>query len=827
MPLSSIQQIENYLHQYQPLLSGNWSLLQVSDIYETLNYQFTQTQRKEFTEAARARWMGATTQFTQGLLRYMNGSISFQKDPFLPLLAPWNVLLAQLSNTSLASPVHDSLQLLLVRRKQMSQSFQGDFQTIEHLRRIIQDVGSEYPDTEIGLTGLPVLESDEMRSSQESMTYASVLSLAGVCGLFVIGFRGWRYPLLATLVLAVGIAWAFGFLTVSVGRMNILSMSFSIILIGLGVDYSIHFLSRYLQERDYGESVQQALMKTTTRVGPGLIISALTTALAFFTAAFTDFLGVAELGIIVGAGIILCLLASIVVLPALLFMTEPRYPSTTTEPPSLLLPKLLRPFHKHPTPVILTIVIIAVFFGRLALDVPYDNNLLNLQPEGLSSVEWQKRILTHSNRSAWSAVSIADNPQELVQKKEAFLKQSTIKHIDEIASMLPVNQTEKLPYLQSIHTKLKSLPSQPVSLPVSDPSELQFQLNSFKTALADSPLPESLVIRESRSNLFHSISRLTDVFRSLSPEQQQIRLRDFQQKLAGSFIRQLQALYSISLPEPITTDDFPVALKERFIGSTGKWLMHIYAKENVWEMESLGQFVHQLRSVDPRVTGSPLQTFEASRQMKDSYQKAAWYALIAITLLLLISFRSLSQVVLTLSPVGIGMLLLLGTMRLMDIPLNPANMIVLPLILGIGVDNGVHVLHDFRIQKNNYSLSAHTARAILLTSLTTMIGFGTLALSQHRGVQSLGIVLFIGVGYCLISSLAVLPAVLSTFVGKKNTTASKIEPSNQSDHVGTGDLSPEAARTHRIDTGQDPVELRHLHTGEKSQAVPPRDTVSD
>ena len=252
-------------------------------------------------------------------------------------------------------------------------------------------------------------------------------------------------------------------------------------------------------------------MKTTTRVGPGLIISALTTALAFFTAAFTDFLGVAELGIIVGAGIILCLLASIVVLPALLFMTEPRYPSTTTEPPSLLLPKLLRPFHKHPTPVILTIVIIAVFFGRLALDVPYDNNLLNLQPDGLSSVEWQKRILTHSNRSAWSAVSIADNPQELVQKKEAFLKQSTIKHIDEIASMLPVNQTEKLPYLQSIHTILNSLPSQPVSLPVSDPSELQFQLNSFKTALADSPLPESLVIRESRSNLFQSISRLTDV----------------------------------------------------------------------------------------------------------------------------------------------------------------------------------------------------------------------------------------------------------------------------------------------------------------------------
>jgi hypothetical protein len=170
--------------------------------------------------------------------------------------------------------------------------------------------------------------------------------------------------------------------------------------------------------------------------------------------------------------------------------------------------------------------------------------------------------------------------------------------------------------------------------------------------------------------------------------------------------------------------------------------------------------VHDVRSVDPKATGNPLQTYEASRQMKRSYEQAALYALAAIFALIYLDFRSLRHTLLAMLPVGLGMLLMFGLLGWLGEPLNPANMIVLPLILGIGVDDGVHIVHDYLRRKGPYRMSASTASAILITSLTTMVGFGSLMIASHRGLQSLGRVLTIGVTCCLFSSFVMLPAAL-------------------------------------------------------------------
>jgi hypothetical protein len=211
----------------------------------------------------------------------------------------------------------------------------------------------------------------------------------------------------------------------------------------------------------------------------------------------------------------------------------------------------------------------------------------------------------------------------------------------------------------------------------------------------------------------------------------------------------------------VTVADLPVDLAERFVSPGGKWLLQVYAGRNVWEFEPLQHFVSEVRRIDPRATGRPLLAYEASLQMKRSYEEAALYALAAIILVLALDFRRLDDTILALLPVGVGMLLMFGVLGLCGINLNPANMIVLPLIIGIGIDNGVHVLHDFRAQRGEYWLSASTAGAIVLTSLTTMIGFGSLMISDHRGIRSLGIVLTIGVACCLATSFILLPAVLS------------------------------------------------------------------
>ncbi len=204
----------------------------------------------------------------------------------------------------------------------------------------------------------------------------------------------------------------------------------------------------------------------------------------------------------------------------------------------------------------------------------------------------------------------------------------------------------------------------------------------------------------------------------------------------------------------------------RFVGKNNQQLLRIYPNASIWDMDALEGFVRQVEAVDPKVTGQPLQTFYASRQMQHSYIHAGIYSLIAVMIILLIDFRSLSGTLLAIFPMAVGMLMMFGILGLNDIPLNPANMIVLPLILGIGIDDGVHVVHDYRQQKRGFTLGASTTTGVMITTLTTMIGFGALMLADHRGLASLGRVLTIGIGCCLFTSVVMLPCLLTLIAGK-------------------------------------------------------------
>ena len=231
----------------------------------------------------------------------------------------------------------------------------------------------------------------------------------------------------------------------------------------------------------------------------------------------------------------------------------------------------------------------------------------------------------------------------------------------------------------------------------------------------------------------------------------------FQQQMAGDLLSRLYVLKSMANPEPPKLTDLPESLTSRFVGAHGLHLLKIYGRGNIWDMDALGKFVQDVRSVDPRATGNPLQAYEASLEMKQSYEKSALYALIVISALLLFDFRSIRYTLLAMLPLAVGLAQTFGLLGLLGIPLNPANMIALPLLLGISVDEGVHIVHDFLDQKGKYKISQSTAVAVLVDSLTTIVGFGSLMVASHQGLQSLGRVLTIGVTCCLFTSLIMLP----------------------------------------------------------------------
>jgi predicted RND superfamily exporter protein len=206
-------------------------------------------------------------------------------------------------------------------------------------------------------------------------------------------------------------------------------------------------------------------------------------------------------------------------------------------------------------------------------------------------------------------------------------------------------------------------------------------------------------------------------------------------------------------------EDIPAPLRHRFISKSGdRYLLQVNPRENVWERAPQEVFVRELRQVAPDATGEPVQLYEYTTLLKDSYVEAAWYALAAVAVLVWVHFRSLSAVFLALLPVGLGTLWLAGFLGWVGQPFNPANIMTLPLVVGIGVTNGIHVLNRFAEEGRPAIFARSTGKAVLLSALTTVAGFGSLMLAQHRGIASLGLVMALGTLACLVAGVVVLPA---------------------------------------------------------------------
>ncbi|MFO0917102.1 MAG: MMPL family transporter [Planctomycetaceae bacterium] len=805
----------DHLSAYRPVLDGEWGHLRLEELIPKLRARLYAAEKKHPEQAPDA--LAHLDRLSHSLAACLDDRNNFTN--------PWPDIIPldpQMENQKdeVVYVLNDEGTLGFVMASPViaEDNFEGASAAIDCVRRIIRQTASEYPEATISLTGIPVLENDEMRRSQQDSTWSSIISFAGVAVLMFLGFRGFRHPVIGLIMLAVGLAWSFGYLALAVGHLNILTVAFAAILMGLGIDFAIHVLSRYLELRHEGLPLRAALIETSGSTGVGIITGAVTTSLAFFCATLTDFLGVAELGIIAGGGVLFCALAAFTVLPTLILLADRR-----TEVRELPIPfqgKSLRwATSRHPWTVLAICAAVCGAIGYGSFDwsgptpqprLTYDHNLLNLQAKGLESVEAQKQIFQASQHSLLYAVSLADSAEEARVLKARFSALPTVHRVEELASRLPSSPaTETKLLVQGYHSLLAHLPSEP------EPPQ---PANHLAVGAAIEKLYEEMRERNDdvSQRIAHNLDQFLDGYSHLSTFAAQLRfLGEFEYRLSYALLAQFQALAAASNPEPVEVDDLPSELRARFVSPQGKWQLQIFPKDQVWDMEPLERFVNDVRSVDPEVTGTPLQNYEAARQIKHSYEICAVYALLVILVVLLFDFldkrhvawtflpplalvlgvawmlptgqmrehlmslvagytvavfaialvldrSSVWDTILAFAPPGAGLALTLGILAVCDIPLNPANLIILPLILGIGVDNGVHILHDFRSKPNQiYSLSASTVNAIVLCSATTMIGFGSMLIAAHQGMYSLGLVLTIGVGACLLVALIILPAILA------------------------------------------------------------------
>lgn len=799
---------------YRPILNGRWDLIQLQGLLARLRLQLQTASAQGPREADNL--LHHADRLTSSLAAFFEDRNDFP-NPW-PDVVPVEPKLAERASETVYLLSDDGdMGFVMASPARSGDSFEGASGAIDALRKLSDEVTAEFPGTKIALTGIPVLENDEMRRSAQDSTWASVLSFAGVALITIWGFRGLRHPMLAMAMLAVGMAWSFGLATAVVGHLNILSVSFAAILIGLGCDFSTHLLSRYLDLRHKGEDVADAMEDSAGVVGGGIVTGAITTALAFFCATFTDFLGVAELGIIASGGILTCLLATFTFFPAVVALADQNAPTRTLPNPfeGKWLRKLTQSF---PGITLGVATALSVAVGVLACDwsagqpkpkLQYDHNLLNLQAQGLESVETQKRVFESSKHSLLYAISLADSPEEARRLKQKFEALPSVHHVEELASRLPEHAPSETKLLvQAFHAELSRLPERPPQFQPVLPEPVGRTLDDLYRFLRSRNDPLSQKVAA-------NIDRFLDAFTQLNFTEQTQFLTEFQYRVAYALLAQFQALADASDPEPVVTADLPAELKSRFVSPQGKWLLQVYPRDQIWDMAPLKKFVTETRSVDPEVTGTPLQNYEAALQIKHSYEVCAIYALVVILIVLLVdflprqhllwvfgpplalmvvvvavlqarrvdwsltwvllsyaglafaiasglSFRAVVDTVLTMATPLCGLLLTFGLMSIFGIPLNPANLIILPLILGIGVDHGVHILHDYHAKPHEvYGVSPSMVNSVVLTSTTTMVGFGSMMIAAHRGLYSLGAVLTIGVGMCLFVSLVPVPALLA------------------------------------------------------------------
>ena len=652
--------------------------------------------------------------------------------------------------------------------------------TVEELRRLVKETQAEVPGVNAGVTGFPALDFDEGAQSQKDTTLASIVSLLICALIFIYGYNETGRPIKATICLVIGLGYTLAFATIAVGHLNILTMTFVPMLVGLAIDFGVHLITRYEEELRHGKSRQAALGKAMVYTGQGIFTGAFTTAGAFLAMCFTRFKGIQEMGLICGGGLAICFIPMMTLLPALLMRGRQ----------NLLDHQMGEPKHRarienlwlgHPRTVLACTLILCALAATQIGKVRFDYNLLKLQSPTVSSVQTEDKLIRYAGQSLLYGVLLADTPEQALKLEEQLTNLPAVASVETMAERLSEDPADKQPLIRDIKNELAPLQIKyPDAGPV-DVNELSVTLYSL-AGYCDATLnylgtnepalrAHFYTLRDTIQTLRHDLTTGTDSEVSTKVQQ----LTTYQQAMFNDLRDTFDALKNQDDSSRLTAADLPPALRNMFIGTSGKYMLQVYPKKDVWKRENQKEFIDQVRKVDPNLTGMPVQLYEYTELLKQSYVQAAWYSLAAIIVLILFHFRSVSSVILSLLPVAIGSLWLGGVMGALGVQLNPANIMILPLVIGIGVTNGIHILNRFAEEQHPSILARSTGKAVFVSGLTAIAGFGSLIIAKHRGIHSLGIVMAAGVTSCMIAALTFLPTLLMLMVERRGGT--KKQPS--------------------------------------------------
>jgi uncharacterized protein len=707
--------------------------------------------------------------FLEALLAQMSARL----DRASPYRSPWGDLF------SLGDPdanagyfVSDDGSLLFILADPVGGqgSFTNDQSAIEGIRRYVRQLHAEYPDVRVGVTGGPTLSNDEMTTAFADSGKATVLAFGLTLGLLFLAFRQTVKPLLMLGALAVSLAWSMGVITLTVGHLTVFSVMFISIVVGIGINYGIYFLFRYEEETRLGRTVQEALEQTAARTGPGILLGAAMAMATFYALMLTEFHGIQEFGFVAGTALLMSVLAMLTLFPSLLVLVDrSRVAGASAHAPPGV--PLVESLVRYPKTILIGAATLTVFSLWSLGTVAFDFNVLNLQAKATESVIWEQKILASAARSGFSALDSATSLDELRRKQAGFERLPSVSGVDSALMLIPERQPEKIEVIRQLAPMVAPLRLAPAKALRLDrlTASLRTLERRFDMAVAEAgPAEADRDVQALRAQ----VGALLDKLSHTDPGRVRIALGDYQAQLYADFQNKLTTLQQNLSPQPVTTEDVPAELRRKFVGASGRLLLQIHPRVNIWDRQGATRFVEELRSVDPDVTGTPIITYESIQLMEKAYRQGTVYALVLVTTLSVLMLRRLRESLLAVVPLVLGSLWLAGLMHLFDLKFNLANVWGLPLIIGTAAEFGLNVVIRVMEARTHGGplLPRSTVMAVLLNGLTTAAGFGSLLVAHHQGIWSLGLLLMLGSGACLVSSLLVLP-VLIRLVGPSEGVA--------------------------------------------------------
>lgn len=631
---------------------------------------------------------------------------------------------------------------------------------------------------EVWLTGQPVTVIEENDLVNKAVWQSGLATGALVFMVLLAAFRSLRQTIYALVPLGVGMCVSLAFVVLGIGHLNAITASLFAIILGLGIDFAVHLMNRYHEGLRSGLERPAAIRGAMVLAGPGVLTGAITSVLAFAMVTTSEFTAFRELGIATGAGLLMVLGITFVMLPALLSMGKGR--KAEQAPPALpFVHKMADVIRKAPM-VLVAIGVLAAGFGGVSLatgKVVFNPRYLDFLPQRLESSKALLELERDGAMSPLFAFSSAESIEEAREITEALRQQPTVGNVQSPTDLLPpldevpAGSKDERTRLEQLQATFGAFPRDPDFGKLRDRERSAAALAVQAQDVGDLLDELALVLDENGQDAKPAEDAAKAYFE----------LRDRLKGLDSDGVRELGALETqlADLLEPgwktaravadrghYENVDLPPVFAMRFNARDGSGAvsMFVFPEEPIWDDPKV--FADDVTAVDPDAAGHAISMDVQNRQIVDGFRRAALYSVGLVLILLLIDFRRLDDTLLALLPVALGWGWMLAVMTVLDIDLDAANIVTLPLVTGIGIDAAVHMIHRYRQSEARHGtaklneLFTGTGSAVLLASVTTMTGFAGLTVTDHGGTRSLGVLMMIGMGACLIGSLFLLPAVL-------------------------------------------------------------------